>query len=139
MNGLSVSSNFAHESAIKMDSEISEFTAHTVGLRYNGRYLKQIIDLHLDERTVPRAKNWTTVSSAFNLFSFLGGFLKTGTELRAVNSLNQKIFVHKLATGRNGGINADDGNLLMNCELLVGARGFEPPTSRSLMIGAAKT
>ena len=34
------------------DSRISEFTAHTVGLRYNGRYLKQIIDLRLEERTV---------------------------------------------------------------------------------------
>ena len=74
-----------------MDSGILEFTAHTVGLRYNGRYLKQIIDLHLDERTVPRVKNWTTVSSALNLFSFLGGFLQIGTELRVVNSVNQKI------------------------------------------------
>ena len=74
-----------------MDSGISEFTAHTVGLRYNGCYLNQNIDLHLDERTVPRAKNWTTVSSAFNLFAFLGGFLQIGTELRVVNSVNHKI------------------------------------------------
>jgi hypothetical protein len=37
-----------------MDSGILEFTAHTVGFRYNGRYLKQIIDFHLNERTVPR-------------------------------------------------------------------------------------
>jgi hypothetical protein len=79
MNGLSVSSNFAHRSAIKDGLGILEFTAHTVGLRYNGRYLKQIIDLHIDERTVPRVKNWTAVSSAFNLLSFLGGFLQMGT------------------------------------------------------------
>lgn len=74
-----------------MDSGMLEFTAHTVGLRYNGCYLKQIIDLHLDERTVPRVKNWTTVSSAFSLFSFLGGFLQMWTELGVVNSVNHKI------------------------------------------------
>jgi hypothetical protein len=39
-----------------MNSGILEFTAHAVGLGYNGRHLKQIIDLHLDERTVPRAE-----------------------------------------------------------------------------------
>ena len=44
----------------KMNSGILEFTAHAVGLRCNGRHLKQIIDLHLAERTVPRVKNWTT-------------------------------------------------------------------------------
>jgi hypothetical protein len=62
-----------------MDSGTLEFTAHTVCLSYNGRYLKQSIDLHLDERTVPKMKNWTTVSSAFNLFPFLGGFLQIAT------------------------------------------------------------
>src|SRR4051812_10045145 len=91
MNGLSVSSNFAHGSAIEDEFRILEFTAHTVGLRYNGRYVKQIIDLHLDERTVPRVKNWTTVSGAFNLFSFLGGFLPMWTELRVINSVKSKL------------------------------------------------
>jgi len=50
------------------------------------------------DRTVSRVKNWTTGSSAFNLFSFLGGFLQIGREVRVVNSVNGKNFVHKLAT-----------------------------------------
>src|ERR1051325_4061783 len=58
--------------------------------------------------------------------------------LKEVNSVNRQTFVHKLATTRKKSANAPT-IYLINCELLVGASGFEPPTSRSRMLGAAKT
>src|SRR5215217_8828927 len=55
-----------------------------------------------------------------------------------VNLVNRKNVVHKLATQRLQPINAHDGKYLMGCELLVGARGFEPPTSRSRTVRSTR-
>ena len=82
--------------------------------------------------------NWTIREDRFQLFSFLGGFLQMVTELIVVNSRKSKNFVHKLATQRKTAVNAGDRKLLMDCKLLVGARGFEPPTSRSRTVRSTR-
>ena len=46
--------------------------------------------------------------------------------------------VHKLATTMETNVNSLDGKLLTYCELLVGARGFEPPTSRSRTVRSTR-
>src|SRR6185369_6973979 len=74
----------------------------------------------------------------FQLFSFLGGFLQMLTELISRESRESKNFVHKLATRRKKSVNAHDFKWLVRCELLVGARGFEPPTSRSRTVRSTR-
>ena len=83
-------------------------------------------------------KNWTMRRIAFSFLVFRRHFAD-GDTANSSFFVNRKNFVHKLATRRRKSVNAHDCMLLMYCELLVGARGFEPPTSRSRMIGAAKT
>ncbi len=51
-----------------------ESADHTVGLPSNKGYLKQISDLHLTERTVPRVMNWTIGDDSFQTFSVFRRF-----------------------------------------------------------------
>jgi hypothetical protein len=75
--------------------------------------------------------SWAIGEDRFRLCSFLGGFLQIVTLANTDQIRESKNFVHNMATGCNRAGNAHDLKLLLDCELLVGARGFEPPTSRS--------
>ena len=75
--------------------------------------------------------NWTIGEDSFAFPRFLGEFLQIVTDANTDELRESKNFVHKLATRRKDSGNVHDGMWLMRCELLVGARGFEPPTSRS--------
>ena len=74
--------------------------------------------------------NWTNGEDRFRRCSFLGGFLQIATELIVVNSGIRK-FCPQIGHTTKKTVNGHDRKLFMECELLVGARGFEPPTSRS--------
>ena len=87
--------------------------------------------LHLDEHMVPRGDELESGENRFRLLLVFRRIFVDCCIAPMDHFRESKNFVHKLATTMETNVNSLDGKLLTYCELLVGARGFEPPTSRS--------
>jgi len=70
---------------------------------------------------------------------FFGAFLQIDIDEQGSKLSSSKNVCHKPATTKKQAANGGGRKYLMKWDLMVGARGFEPPTSRSRTVKHLKT